>query len=106
MCEHGNTTLVKLCRPRKVSGRTEVPVDSCIAPLVQALNDLGIETMSACCGHGETPASIMINMSDNIFRVETINYPESDIKNKLVLEFQVKKKLEEKNGQKDKRLSS
>lgn len=28
-------------------------VDSCIAPIVRALNDAGIETVASCCGHGK-----------------------------------------------------
>ena len=43
---------VKLCKPRKHSKRRIVPVDNCIAPLIQALNDFGIETETCCCGHG------------------------------------------------------
>lgn len=29
-----------------------VEVDSCIAPIVAALNDGGIPTVGSCCGHG------------------------------------------------------
>jgi len=43
---------VKLCKPREHSGRTVVPVDACIANLIQALNDCGFETETCCCGHG------------------------------------------------------
>lgn len=35
-------------------------VDSCIADIVQALNDAGILTSSCCCGHGEYPGSILL----------------------------------------------
>lgn len=27
--------------------------DYCIAPLIKALNDSGIETVTSCCGHGK-----------------------------------------------------
>jgi len=47
-----DAVMVKLCKPREHSGRTIVPVDACIAPIVQALNDAGIETLGSCCGHG------------------------------------------------------
>jgi hypothetical protein len=54
MCAHGTVKMVKLNRPREVSGRTVVPVDACIADEVQALNDAGVHTLGSCCGHGET----------------------------------------------------
>lgn len=54
MCQWGTDTMVRLCVPMPVSGRTEIGVDACIAPLVQALNDAGIETIACCCGHGKT----------------------------------------------------
>ena len=55
-------TRVTLCKPRATSGRTTIPVDSCIAPLVQALNDAEIETTGSCCGHGE--ADGLISLAD------------------------------------------
>ena len=62
MCKWGTDTLVELCRPTPVQGRTSVKVDSCIAPLVQTLNDYGIRTTASCCGHGKvTHASIIID---------------------------------------------
>lgn len=53
MCKHGTYKTVRLNRPRPVSGRTEVPVDACIADEVQYLNDKGVWTLGSCCGHGE-----------------------------------------------------
>jgi hypothetical protein len=60
MCKWGTNTIVKLCKPKPVSGRTEIGVDSCIAPLVQALNDAGIATRACCCGHGKGLGDIML----------------------------------------------
>lgn len=37
-----------------------VNVDACIAPIVQALNDGGIETKASCCGHSRIPGRIML----------------------------------------------
>ena len=37
------------------------PVDRCIAPIVQALNDGKIYTAGCCCGHGETEESIVLH---------------------------------------------
>ena len=62
MCEHGaKATQVRLAKARS-GGRTHAPVDPCIAPLVQALNDAGIQTSASCCGHGHRPG--IINLSD------------------------------------------
>jgi hypothetical protein len=60
MCEWGTDLIVRLCQPMPVSGRTEISVDACIAPLVQALNDAGIETTGCCCGHGHGPGNILL----------------------------------------------
>ena len=60
MCEWGTSTQVRLCEPREISGRRDVPVDSCIAPLVQALNDAGIKTLASCCGHGKGDGDILL----------------------------------------------
>ena len=35
-------------------------VDSCIANIVYALNDIGIGTTASCCGHGRQPGSIIL----------------------------------------------
>ena len=36
-----------------------IEVDRCIAPIVNALNGAGIETVESCCGHGETEGHIL-----------------------------------------------
>jgi hypothetical protein len=41
-----------LSRTGKVYTR-DVPIDACIAPLVDALNKAGILTRQSCCGHGK-----------------------------------------------------
>ena len=55
-----NSTDVKL-----MSGKI-VKVDSCIAPLVQMLNDYGIKTRYSCCGHGTLPNSGIFIDEENI----------------------------------------
>ena len=55
MCKWGQTVLVKLKEVHK-----NVDVDSCIAPIVQALNDAGIQTAASCCGHGKFDGSIIL----------------------------------------------
>lgn len=60
MCKWGITaTQVKLAHPNG-KGRTHVPVDPCIAHLVQGLNDAGLQTVASCCGHGKRPGNIML----------------------------------------------
>lgn len=60
MCEQDITaTQVRLAVPR-TDGRATIPVDPCIAPIVQALNDAGIATIASCCGHGKRPGSIAL----------------------------------------------
>jgi len=53
MCS--TTTKVKL-----FNRQVEIDVDSCIADIVQALNNAGIETAGSCCGHGLRPGRIFI----------------------------------------------
>lgn len=60
MCKWGNDIIVKLQRPMGVSQRDYCGVDACIAPLVQAMNDNGMETVSSCCGHGNRPGEIIL----------------------------------------------
>ena len=51
MCKWGTDRNVNLCVP------TPIKVDACIAPLVQMLNDYGVQTIASCCGHGKTEES-------------------------------------------------
>lgn len=37
------------------------PVDSCMADVIDAFNDIGMLTSSCCCGHGVAPGSIMFH---------------------------------------------
>lgn len=52
MCKWGTRELVKLHKP-DYKGHPVADVDACIAPIVQALNDAGIETAACCCGHNK-----------------------------------------------------
>lgn len=54
MCEHGN---------REAAMVTLMPgvwCDPCISPLVKALNDDGLPTVSSCCGHDHSPGRIAL----------------------------------------------
>ncbi len=57
MCEHGDTVDLDVILVGKFSdsGNDEWavrPVDRCIAPIVQALNNAHVWTRFSCCGHG------------------------------------------------------
>lgn len=65
MCEHGTETPIEVTIPAHLSHTGEarqkvVGVDSCIAPVVRALNAAGVVTISSCCGHGHLPATIAV----------------------------------------------
>ena len=58
MCKWGTDEYVTLCKPTLIQGRTRIKVDACIAPLVQMLNDYGVEMKASCCGHGKARGRI------------------------------------------------
>jgi hypothetical protein len=65
MCKWGTTTKMALTIPAHLSHmgheyEKEVGIDSCIAPIVRALNDAGIVTIASCCGHGKQPGNIVL----------------------------------------------
>ena len=51
-------------------GFTQGSADPCIAPLVQALNDGGFQTVASCCGHGRRPGNIVLE-DDRVITIET-----------------------------------
>lgn len=63
MCKHGTDTLIRVKVPADLS-HTGKPywrkfgIDSCIAPIVKALQEGGIDMRATCCGHGETEGRI------------------------------------------------
>ena len=73
MCQSRNSTKIKLCQPNLHSGKTEVWVDKCIAPLIQMLNDYGVRTIGCCCGHGKWKGSVFIQnkYTENVFEMYT-----------------------------------
>lgn len=65
MCEWGHTKLLEVTIPANHSStgkpkRKTVDIDSCIFPIVKALNDAGIATLASCCGHGKRPGIISL----------------------------------------------
>jgi hypothetical protein len=53
----------------------EIYCDMCVAPYVRKLYDLGIETVEACCGHGDT-GYIMVKKEyrDNMTELGYVEY--------------------------------
>ena len=65
MCEWGHTIRLDVTIPASHSStskskRKTVGIDSCIFPIVKALNDAGIATLASCCGHGKRPGIISL----------------------------------------------
>lgn len=42
-------------------------VDRCIAPIVKALNEAGVETVACCCGHKRRPGNIILKDGREVF---------------------------------------
>jgi hypothetical protein len=60
MCKWGTYKRLKLLRPKKYSKRKFAYIDSCIFPIVKALNKAKIETVASCCGHNKGLGSIAL----------------------------------------------
>ena len=61
----GQTVMCRVPRSARLSHRGKVhwlnkPVDKCLAPVVNALNALGVYTRACCCGHGAAPGNIIL----------------------------------------------
>lgn len=65
MCRWGTDVVMPLEIPADCShsGKAyikNVGVDACLAPIIKALNDSGIKTVSSCCGHGKALGCIAL----------------------------------------------
>lgn len=65
MCEYGDTVTVEVSIPAELSHSgvaysKPAAIDRCIAPLVRALNGVGLTTIASCCGHGRQPGRISL----------------------------------------------
>lgn len=69
MCKWGTYKEIALCEPMPISKRTTIKVDSCIADLIQALNDSKIATIASCCGHNKRPGRISLKDGRELFIV-------------------------------------
>lgn len=66
MCKWGTSTPLTVAIPAYLSHtgverRDVKDIDSCIAPIVCALNDAGVVTIASCCGHGKRPGNIALS---------------------------------------------
>lgn len=53
MCKQGTVVVMEINgRPRDI--------DSCLAPIIKALNEGGISTIASCCGHGKNHGCISL----------------------------------------------
>lgn len=69
MCEWGDTIdrWVPIMAEASHTGKMRwgiKPVDRCLAPFVQALNDAGLLTGGCCCGHGKPGQDKFIGLHD------------------------------------------
>lgn len=65
MCNDHSNVLVEVTVPEWLSytgeeRRAKKGIDGCIAPLVEALNAVGLTTIASCCGHGHRPGNIAL----------------------------------------------
>lgn len=65
MCKWGDSIPLNVWIPANLSRTGEArwdvkDVDSCIAPIVRALNGAGVVTVASCCGHGKRPGNIAL----------------------------------------------
>lgn len=63
MCNHGEVQLVrvKIAADLSCTGQEkwkEMGIDACIASIVRALQEGGIDMRGSCCGHGERQGHI------------------------------------------------
>jgi len=62
MCKRGTYKIIEIQNKKEV-------IDGSIADLDLKLNRLGIKTTSSCCGHNETPLSILFDLDDKVYEI-------------------------------------
>lgn len=66
MCKWGTSTIVRVKVQAELSHTGEERwadkgIDSCIASIVKALQDAGIDMRGSCCGHGKQDGEIVLS---------------------------------------------
>ncbi len=59
--------------------RALVPIDRCLAPLIEALNAAGFKTANCCCGHGKGPPSIVFHDGTEIRGDQAVDPPRAGL---------------------------
>lgn len=75
MCTQGNEKEIIRADGKRAS------CDACIHPIMQALNDAGLQTVASCCGHGKQTGNIMLKDGREILIMS--NHGESRIVERL-----------------------
>ena len=65
MCKWGDTVPVNIYKPAHLTATDEagwkiIGIDRCIASIVKALQQHGINMISSCCGHGRGDGEIIL----------------------------------------------
>ena len=73
MCKWGTDVVLEVTIPAELSHtgkerKKKVGIDSCIAPIIKALNEGGVRTDYCCCGHGKKDGVILLH-DGRVFRV-------------------------------------
>lgn len=84
MCKWGTTVPLFLKIPADLSSTGQEcwkvkQIDACIAPLVSALQGVGIDMRSSCCGHGKVRGEIILQekLREKMLQVCCDNCPPS-----------------------------
>ena len=78
-------------------------IDSCIVPLVQALNNGGIKTTASCCGHGKTFGDIWLQdrilliIDRNKYRTNKHKYLIKMVLNHILGSYKVRLRIKKDN---------
>jgi hypothetical protein len=99
MCKWGTNTEVTLFEPR-TNGMKTAKVDSCIAPIVQALNDAGIKTIASCCGHNNRPGNIILDDGRELFIVPNYEFARKLDSKLPKIQGEIMQEIEEEKTQK------
>lgn len=63
MCKEDEVVRVKVMEDLSHNGKRRwkmAKIDKCIAPIVKALQEGGIDMRGSCCGHGKTDGEIFL----------------------------------------------
>lgn len=85
MCKQGDTVLVNVKIPADLSCKgkafwKKVKIDRCIAPIVKALQEGGIDMRGSCCGHGKFPGTVHLQDGRLLLIVDAEKYWAKDKK--------------------------